>query len=112
MIAMVVSVVVSCLVQALALQFAVNVVHSPAAGKNPYELALKVSAGMTLLGLAFGLVPFFGWLLMLVAWMVALTQVYRVGFIKGAGIGLLQALVHKLIMVVLGWMGLAWAAMV
>ncbi|MFU8807244.1 MAG: hypothetical protein ACNA8W_25775 [Bradymonadaceae bacterium] len=103
------TIIISFLVQALALKLALGVLGQPST-QNRYGTALGVAGGLTAMGFVLGFVPIMGWLLFPVMWIAVVMGVYKIGFLKSLGVAILQVVLRMVISLILAVIGIKTAS--
>lgn len=96
--------ITSLIVQAIALKVALGLMGQ-ASAQNKFSTAIGVAAMLNVALLVTAFVPFVGWLLKPLIWLLVIMAVYKIGFFKGIGVALVQFLVQGAIRLILGLIG-------
>jgi hypothetical protein len=96
--------IISLFVQALALKVALGLLGQ-ASAQNKFSTALVVTGLLNVALLVTAFVPFVGWMLKPLVWLLVIMAVYKIGLFKGVGVALVQFLVQAVLKLLLGLIG-------
>lgn len=96
--------VLSFFVQVLALKAALSVLGQKSAN-NKLTTAFGVVAMLHLALIVTAFIPFVGWLLKPLVWLVVIMVVYKIGFFKSVGVAIVQFMIQAALKFLLGLIG-------
>ncbi len=97
--------ILSFVIQAFALKIALSTVGT-SKSDNTFGTALTVAFGLNAAFIVLGLLPLMGSLVYLGLWVAVIMTVYRLGFFKSLGVGLMQFVVRGVLGFVFWVLGL------
>lgn len=97
------SIVVSIIgffLSAFALKLALKLMGQPSRD-NKYGTAVTVAAILSVAGFVLGFIPFFGWLLYPLMWLLIVKSTYQIGWSKSVMVALLQLAIRGVLFLLL-----------